>query len=72
MTIKEKRAFLESKGITPTRHEGDDYSTVFHVSATDREKATQEKLNWEDGCDCYIEASDMFGMNVIIMENDGD
>ena len=68
-TIKEKREFLESKGITVGRAEGDDFSTVFHISSEDRIKVDQNKLVWEKENDCLIEASDMFGMNVVIMEN---
>jgi hypothetical protein len=68
-TIKDKQNFLHSKGITSNRNEGDDFSTVFHVSGSEFALAKLHKLEWEKELDCYIEASDMFGMNVIIIEN---
>jgi len=68
-TIKQKREFLESKGLTVGKVEGDDFSTVFHLSSEDRIKVDQNKLVWEKENDCLIEVSDMFGMSVVMIEN---
>lgn len=68
-TIQNKQQFLESKGIKVGNIEGDDFSTVFHISSNDRKKIEDNLSEYEAELDCYFAPSDMFGMNVVIIEN---
>ena len=70
MNKEEMQSFLETQGITVVNVEGDDFSAVFHVSNEDRKKVEQNLKEYEEKTGVNFAASDMYGMSVVIMEND--
>jgi len=69
MLQKEMIEFLGTKDITVSKTEGDDFSSIFHISNESRKKIEENKSEWEKETGLMIEPSDMFGMSVVIMEN---
>lgn len=69
MNIQQKQKFLEEKGIKVERVEGEDFSTVFHISNEDRQKIENNKSDYEKETNTFIMTSDNYGMSVVIMEN---
>ena len=70
MNKKEMQEFLEKKGITIRKTEGDDFSAVFHICTEDRKKIEENKTEYEKETGLYIQPSDMYGCSVVIMENE--
>lgn len=65
----EMKKFLEDKGIRINNTEGDDFSSVFHVSNEDRKKIQDNLQEYQKESGVAIVTSDSFGMSVVIMEN---
>ena len=66
----EMKKFLESKGIKVNNIEGDDFSSVFHVSNDDRKKVQDNLQEYQKESSVAIVTSDSFGMSVVVMENE--
>ena len=66
----EMKKFLEDNGIKITKIEGDDFSSVFHISKSDRDKIKENQSKYEKETGLAILVSDSFGMSVVIMENE--
>jgi hypothetical protein len=64
------KKFLESKGIKVNNIEGDDISSVFHVSNDDRKKVQDNLQEYQKESSVAIVTSDSFGMSVVVMENE--
>lgn len=70
MKQTQMKEFLESKGIKIHKIEGDDFSSVFHVSEESRKMVNDNQAKYEIESGCVIATSDSFGMSVVVMEND--
>ncbi len=63
------QSFLEKKGIKVIKTEGDDFSSVFHISKEDRNIIETNQKEYEKEMGLVILTSDSYGMSVVIMEN---
>ncbi len=70
MKQSEMKDFLTNKGINITKTEGDDFSSVFHISNENRAKIDENRAEYEKETGLMMMTSNDFGMSVVIMENE--
>jgi hypothetical protein len=65
------KSYLENIGVTVQRieQEGDTESVVCHISSIDKQKIIDAQTKIEDDLNSVVQLSDMFGMNVVIVES---
>lgn len=67
--MKDKiREYLAKHEINVIRWEGEEESLVAHIDPKHNEKIAEIKNQMEEDLHSYVELSDMFGMNVLMIE----